>query len=154
MQCEAIEEQFEQHLDKPVPEVLSHLENCSGCRHRWEQYQQLLADLKTLRAPPAPEGIDQRVLAQLESRGMFEPGKPWTETFFDWVEWLLPKAAVLTCLLLIFWMGLLAATRPGPELRALKPESARLWTRLPDAVPPPAFPGPGPAQSRIQVVKK
>ncbi len=152
MQCESVENRFEEHYDASLAEVSQHLEACPECRREWDDFVDLMARLQTLKAgAPSPE-LDRRVLQELETRGIFNERPSVLEVGLEWLNRLLPKVALAACLLLLLWMADLAQTRPPEELRALRPDRARLWTNLPDAVPPPAFPGPPPSQQRPHLV--
>lgn len=152
MQCQQVEDRFEEHFEGPLQEVAGHLARCEQCRRQWDGFAGLMEQLAGLKAtPPGPE-FDLKVLATLEARGLFEEEPSLLERWLRWTETWLPRAALAACVLLILWMVGLAGTRPPEELRALTPEKARAWTHLPDAVPPPAFPGPAPSQKRVEVV--
>ncbi len=146
MQCDQIRESFSQCQEAP-----EHIQGCAECRQEWEIHQML----RQFKAPQLDSSFDLAVLSRLEQRGHFAPPTPnWWEKLAAQLSYLLPRAAVLACLLLLFWLGNLASTSPSPELRALRPDRARLWTSLPDAVPPPAYPGAGPDRVHRPLVQK
>lgn len=145
MRCDQIREEF--RLCEQPPE---HVRDCPDCRLEWEVH----LSLRQFQAPKLEESFDQLVLAQLQQRGLFDPPAPtFLQRLSQGFAKLLTPATILACLLLLLWLGDLAATRPAPELRALRPDRARLWSSLPDAVPPPAFPGPAPSRVRRPLVK-
>lgn len=145
MHCDDLREEFGLYSEPP-----EHLMDCQECRQEWEIH---LA-LRDLKAPTLGADFDRLVLNQLEARGLFEPTTPTLlEKLSSWFTQIVTPAAVLACLLLLLWLGDLANTRPAPELRALRPDRARMWTSLPDAVPPPVFPGPAPSRVRRPLVK-
>lgn len=145
MQCEEIRESFPD-LDSP-PE---HIETCSACAEEWER--QLL--LRGFKAPILPDSFATGVMTALEERGFFEAPTPTlAERLWEHFARLLLPLALAACAFLLLWMGSLAAQQPAPELRALQPDNAKLWSSLPDAVPAPAIPGPAPSREQIRLVK-
>lgn len=144
MRCEELRERFLE----PDAELQRHLESCSECREEWLVFRQL----QSLRAPRLDPTFDLRVLAGLTARGHFRPAPPnLAQKLGGWLARALAPVAVLACLLLLVWLGDLALTRPGPEVRSLRPETARLWIGLPDAMPVPGDPGPAPPGAGVRV---
>lgn len=145
MQCDEIRETFCE-LDSP-PE---HIQTCSACAQEWERH--LL--LRGFKAPVLPESFEFGVVTALEERGFFEPPVPGlAERLWEQFVRLLLPLALAACAFLLLWMGSLAAQQPAPELRALQPDEAKLWSSLPDAVPAPPIPGPAPSREQIRLVK-
>lgn len=145
MQCDEIREKFCQ-----MEEPSEHVKSCSACAEEWEFH--LL--LRQHAAPQLGEDFEAGVLERLQARGFFEvSGRTWSERAWQYFCEALTPLAVAACLLLFLWMGQLATRSPAPDLRALEPEESRLWSSLPDAVPPPAIPGPAPARVQIRLVK-
>ena len=145
MHCEEVRESFSR-LDAP-PE---HIRNCSACAEEWELH--LL--LRGFKASPLPDSFESGVLTALEERGFFQPSAPtFAEKLWDHFVRLLWPLALATCAFLLLWMGGLALQKPAPELRALEPDNAKLWTSLPDAVPAPPIPGPAPSRHQTRLVK-
>lgn len=148
MRCEELRERFSGFPDE---ELARHLEGCPQCRQDWLVFQEMLA----LKAPVLDAAFDRAVLEGLQSRGYFEPSPPtlWQRAS-AWLARAIPPAAVLASLLLLLWLGDLAATRPGADVRALSPDTARMWSRLPDAVPSPTERRPAPPGSGTRVGKE
>ena len=144
MHCDEIREQFPDSESPP-----GHLETCAECRQAWMVH----TALQSFSAPQLGVSFDAKVMQALESRGHFESQRSVWDSLSTWLQRLLPPATVLACLLLFLWMGTLALTKPGEDLRALNPEKAKLWTTLPDAVPPPALPGAAPSRRQIRLVR-
>ena len=145
MQCEEIRERFPE-LDSPP----DHIETCSACAEEWKRH--LL--LRGFKAPLLPDSFGAGVLTALEERGFFEPPAPTlAERLWDHFARLLLPLALATCAFLLLWMGSLAVQRPAPDLRALQPDNAKLWSSLPDAVPAPPIPGPAPSREQMRLVK-
>jgi hypothetical protein len=145
MQCEEIRERFPE-LDSP-PE---HTQTCSACAEEWERH--LL--LRGFKAPLLSDSFAEGVLTALEERGFFESPTPTlAERMWEQFVRLLVPLALATCAFLFLWMGSLALQQPAPELRALQPDNAKLWSSLPDAVPAPPIPGPAPSREQMRLVK-
>lgn len=145
MQCDQIRETFPELTSPP-----QHVEKCKACREEWELHLRL----RNFRAPELDANFDRAVLQALDSKGFFEPDSPtWLERTGELLQRFLTPLAVAACVLLFLWMGRLAWEKPAPELRALQPEQSKLWSSLPDAVPPPALPGPAPSQRQVRLVK-
>lgn len=145
MHCEEIRERFSE-LDAP-PE---HIQHCSDCAAEWELHLQL----RGLRAPLLSESFESGVLAALEERGFFaSPASTFADKLWEQFVRILLPVTLAACALLLLWMGGLALQRPAPELRALEPDNAKLWTSLPDAVPAPPIPGPAPSRHQTRLVK-
>lgn len=146
MQCDEIRERFPE-LDSP-PE---HIDTCPACAEEWKLHLQL----RGLRAPLLPDSFATGVLTALEERGFFTAPEPTlAEKLWAHFARLLLPLALAACAILFLWMGSLAAQRPAPELRALQPDKARMWSSLPDAVPAPAIPGPAPSKEQVRLVKR
>lgn len=150
MRCEELRERFAE--EPRSVELTRHLEGCPDCRLDWQIFQELQA----LQAPPLnAAAFDRTVLDGLERRGAFSPRPPsFGERLIAWFARALPPVAVAACLLLLLWLGNLAATRPGSDVRALTPDKARVWSRLPDAVPPALETGPAPPGAGLRVGKE
>lgn len=145
MHCDEIRESFPKRETPP-----DHIHTCTACAEEWERH--LL--LREFRAPLLSESFDTDVMRALEERGFFQaPAPTLGERLWEHFVRLLLPLALAACAFLLLWMGGLALQRPSPELRALQPENAKLWSSLPDAVPAPALPRPAPSRAQTRLVK-
>lgn len=128
MRCEEIRETF--HGTEQPPDHVSH---CQDCRDEWEMH----VALRAFKAPDLDERFNARVLAELDYRDVFTKSEPGVfQRVYEKLLQVLPPVAMAACLLLLLWMGRVASHRPKPELRALESDKAKVWSQLPDAVPP------------------
>jgi len=107
-------------LDRVTPEVNKHLESCSGCAEKLNEFRQTMALLDEWKAPEPSPYFDVRLRARLREEAARQP--------VGWWQWI-RKPALVGALAVIMVMSLtLFRTDAG---RNFTPEASRVVVAAP-----------------------
>jgi len=123
MKCDEVYElmpELAAGLDRVTPEVNKHLESCSGCAEKLNEFRQTMALLDEWKAPEPSPYFDVRLRARLREEAARQP--------VGWWQWI-RKPALVGALAVIMVMSLtLFRTDAG---RNFTPEASRVVVAAP-----------------------